>query len=79
MFFSLANPISAVTTVPIVKAIQTRRVVAYRSQHGNLSRFDTPRKLMSYIDLTPCEHSSGQKRRLSAITKCGNGGDTIAD
>ena len=39
---------------------------------GDLSRFDHPRKLMSYLGLVPSEHSSGGKRHFGAITKCGN-------
>jgi len=39
---------------------------------GDLTRFDHPRKLMSYLGLVPGEHSSGGKRRQGAITKCGN-------
>lgn len=40
---------------------------------GDLTRFDHPRKLMSYLGLVPSEHSSGGKRHQGAITKCGNG------
>ena len=29
---------------------------------GDLTRFDTPRKLMSYLGLTPSEYSSGSSR-----------------
>src|SRR5207244_11328155 len=36
-------------------------------------RFDTPRKLMSYLGLTPSEYSSGGRRRQGGITKAGNG------
>jgi transposase len=39
---------------------------------GDLTRFEHPRKLMSYLRLFPSEYSSGGKRRLAAITKCGN-------
>ena len=39
---------------------------------GDLRRFDTPRKLMKYLGLTPKEGSNGDHRRLSKITKCGN-------
>jgi len=28
---------------------------------------------MKYVGLTPSEHSSGEKQRLGAISKCGNG------
>jgi len=64
---------------PVVKAIQAMRGVRLLvatgliSELGDLSRFDTPRKLMKYVGLTPSEHSSGEKRRLGGITKCGNG------
>ena len=40
---------------------------------GDLTRFDTPRKLMSYLGLTPSEYSSGERRRQGGITKAGNG------
>ena len=39
---------------------------------GDLSRFDTPGQLMSYLGLTPSEHSSGGKRCRGGITKTGN-------
>ena len=64
---------------PVVKAIQVLRGVRLLvatgviSELGDLSRFDSPRKLMSYVGLTPSEHSSGGSRRLGGITKCGNG------
>lgn len=63
---------------PVVKAIQAMRGVRLLvatgvvAELGDLTRFDHPRKLMSYLGLVPSEHSSGGKRRLGAITKCGN-------
>ena len=36
-------------------------------------RFASPRKLMAFLGLVPSEHTSGQRRRLGAITKTGNG------
>ncbi len=35
-------------------------------------RFPSPRKLMAFLGLVPSEHTSGQRRRLGAITKTGN-------
>lgn len=35
-------------------------------------RFPSARKLMAFVGLVPSEHSSGQRRRLGAITKTGN-------
>ena len=39
---------------------------------GDITRFDTPRQLMSYLGLTPSEYSSGERRRQGGITKAGN-------
>ena len=64
---------------PVVKAIQAMRGIrlliatSVIVELGDLNRFDSPRKLMSYVGLTPSEHSSGGKRHLGGITKCGNG------
>lgn len=64
---------------PVVKAIQAMRgvrllvAVGVVAELGDLHRFDHPRKLMAYIGLVPSEHSSGGKRKMGAITKCGNG------
>ena len=63
---------------PVVKSIQAMRgiqlitAVGLITELGDLSRFDNPRKLMSYVGLVPSEHSSGGKRHLGAITKAGN-------
>lgn len=39
---------------------------------GELSRFSSPRQLMSFAGLVPREHSSGSQIRRGAITKTGN-------
>ena len=63
---------------PVVQALQAMRgiklIVAAGviAELGDLTRFDHPNKLMSYLGLVPSEHSSGGHRRLGAITKCGN-------
>lgn len=63
---------------PIVEAIQALRgieltgAVILIAELGDLTRFDTPRKLMSYLGLTPSEYSSGERRRQGGITKAGN-------
>jgi len=40
---------------------------------GDITRFDSPRPLMSFLGLVPSEASSGQTRRRGGITKTGNG------
>lgn len=41
---------------------------------GDLRRFPTAKRLMSYVGLTPSEDSSGDRVRRGGITKAGNGG-----
>jgi transposase len=63
---------------PVVEAIQALRgveltgAVILIAELGDLTRFDTPRQLMSYLGLTPSEYSSGDRRRQGGITKAGN-------
>jgi transposase len=63
---------------PVVEAIQALRgveltgAVILMTELGDITRFDTPRQLMSYLGLTPSEYSSGARRRQGGITKAGN-------
>jgi transposase len=63
---------------PVVEAIQALRgvdltgAIILIAELGDLTRFDTPRQLMSYLGLTPSEYSSGARRRQGGITKAGN-------
>lgn len=65
-------------TAALVAALQALRGVAKLlavslvSELGNLSRFRTPRQLMSYAGVVSREHSSASKIRRGAITKAGN-------
>ncbi|HEV8380014.1 MAG TPA: IS110 family transposase [Gemmatimonadales bacterium] len=64
---------------PVVEALQALRGVQFTvaiitvAELGDLTRFATPRQLMSYLGLTPSEYSSSDRRRLGGITKAGNG------
>jgi transposase len=63
---------------PVVDALQALRgvqltvAVTAVAELGDLTRFDTPRQLMSYLGLTPSEYSTGDRRRQGGITKAGN-------
>ncbi len=46
--------------------------LAFAVTIGDVSRFATSGQVASYLGLIPCEHSSGGKQRLGAITKQGN-------
>lgn len=63
---------------PVVQALQAMRgiqftvAVTLMAELGDLTRFENPRQLMSYLGLTPSEYSSGERRRQGSITKAGN-------
>lgn len=63
---------------PLVRALMTLRGVdqlvatTLLAELGELKRFAHPRELMGYLGLVPSEHTTGEKRRLGAITKTGN-------
>ncbi|MBI3300738.1 MAG: IS110 family transposase, partial [Deltaproteobacteria bacterium] len=63
---------------PVVQALQGMRgvqctvAVTRIAALGDLTRFDNPRQLMSYLGLIPSEYSSGERRRQGTITKAGN-------
>ena len=63
---------------PTVKALQALRGVSLLgavitvAELGDLSRFNNPKELMSFLGLVPSEHSSGDNIRRGGITKTGN-------
>ena len=63
---------------PLVEALRALRglemlsAVTFVAAIGDLSRFDTPSKLMAFVGLVPSEHSSGEHVRRGGITKTGN-------
>ena len=64
---------------PVAQALQALRGVSLIvatttvAEIGDLTRFDGPTELMSYLGLVPSEHSSGQTTKRGSITKTGNG------
>lgn len=63
---------------PVVKALQSLRgvslisAVTVMAELGDLTRFENPAQLMSYLGLVPSEHSSGDTIKKGGITKTGN-------
>ena len=63
---------------PLVKALQALRGVSLIvasgvvAEIGDLTRFDHPPQLYSFVGLVPSEYSSGPHRRQGRLTKCGN-------
>jgi transposase len=54
------------------RGFKTQAAMVIATELGDLRRFESPRQLMAYLGLVPSEHSSGDRRRLGAITKAGN-------
>lgn len=54
------------------RGFKTQAAMVLATELGDVRRFESPRQLMAYVGLVPSEHSSGDRRRLGAITKAGN-------
>ncbi len=68
--WELAPVVEALMALRGVKLITAMTIMA---ELGDITRFDSPRQLMSFLGLVPSEHSSGPTRRQGGITKTGNG------
>ena len=56
-----------------LRGVDTLTAVGLCAEIGDFERFARAEQLMSYIGLVPCENTTGQQRRLGAITKTGSG------
>ena len=63
----------------LIKALQSMRGISLiiaatiAAELGDLTRFETPGKLMAFLGLIASEYSSGEKVKKGSITKTGNG------
>lgn len=64
-----APVVQALMSLRGVKLVTAMTIVA---ELGDITRFESPRQLMSYLGLVPSEHSSGARQRRGGITKTGN-------
>jgi transposase len=55
------------------RGIDTVTALGIQAELFDFGRFDSPRKLASYLGITPSEYSSGGKANRGSITKSGNG------
>jgi len=75
----MAKALSSWSLAPVVEGLMALRgcrlitAMTIMAELGDISRFDSPRQLMSYLGLVPSESSSGPKTRRGGITKTGNG------
>ena len=74
----VAEAVTAWSMAPVIAAFQALRGVAFLTavtfvtEIGDVRRFDSPRQLMAYLGLVPCENSTGDRVRRGSITKAGN-------
>ncbi len=68
--WKLAPVVEALMALRGIKLISAMTIMA---ELGDITRFDSPRQLMSFLGLVPSEFSSGLTRRRGGITKTGNG------
>jgi transposase len=54
-----------------LRGVDTLTAVGLCAEIGDFHRFARAGQLMSYLGLVPCEHSSGDSRRLGSITRGG--------
>jgi transposase len=74
---ALREQVQSWRLAPVVQALQAMRGVQFTvavtlvAELGDLTRFENPRQLMSYLGLTPSAYSSGERRRQGTITTAG--------
>ena len=56
-----------------LRGVDTLTAVGLCAEIGDFERFARAEQLMSYVGLVPSEATTGQQRRLGAITKTGSG------
>jgi transposase len=56
-----------------LRGIDTLTAAGLCAEIGDFERFARAEQLMHYVGLVPCEDSTGEQRRLGAITKTGSG------
>ena len=62
----------AVARLRCLRGIDTLSALGLCAEIGEWERFDHPDLLASYLGIVPSEHTTGQQRRLGAITKAGS-------
>ena len=61
--------VARLTSIPGIGLLTATAMVGFV---GNIKRFRTSRHFTSYLELTPREHSSGNRRRMGRISKQGD-------
>jgi transposase len=62
----------AVQALMCLRGVQLNAATVLVAELGDIHRFRHPRHLMAFLGLVPKEHTTGDSRKLGAITKSGN-------
>ncbi len=62
----------AVQALMCLRGVQLNAATVLVAELGDVHRFRHPRHLMAFLGLVPKEHTTGDSRKLGAITKSGN-------
>lgn len=62
----------AVRALMALRGFQLTAATVLVAEVGDIRRFTHPRHLMAFLGLVPHEHTTGDTRRMGAITKAGN-------
>jgi transposase len=74
----LAELVPTWSMAPVVAACQAMRgvsflvAVTFVAEIGDVRRFESPRQLMAFLGLVPCERSTGDTVRRGGLTLAGN-------
>lgn len=63
---------AAAQALTALRGVDKTAAATLLAELDDISRFEHPRQLMSYVGLVPSEFSSGQQQRRGGITKTGN-------
>jgi transposase len=63
---------AAAQALTALRGVDQTAAATLLAELDDISRFDHPRQLMSYVGLVPSESSSGAQRRQGGLTKTGN-------
>lgn len=70
---ALSAPCSdTVARLRCLRGIDTLSALGLCAEIGEWARFDHPDQLSSYLGIVPCEHTTGNQRKLGSITKAGS-------
>ena len=67
------GPVLEVAGLKALRGVDVITAMTVLAELGDLTRFDSPRRLMSFLGLVPSKHSSGGHRRQGGIVKTDNG------